>query len=1215
MNVRLSQVQQQRILILLIGALLALIGLFFSPHPHVVNQATPSRLSLNSTLPSKNLNLPAAPVSPVVPVKLTDKPDPSFATPKLKQDEQASLWKAFSEARREVTALNDHEASLPFNQGVRLFAQNPGQKLTARFLDNGVRIQSGRAKSEWQTTFTATNLPPATSITTSGTRVEYQRGSVIEWYDNKPEGIEQGFIVTQPLSQVGELRVEVNVNGLSASSSDHTTIQLSNHSNQTMLSYSKLLAWDAHGKPLPATMQATPTGIALVVADDGASYPVTIDPLVTSLEQKLGPEVTGDSAESDSFGTSVSLDGDTALVGALYDDTAAGASAGSAYIFTRTATSWSQQAKLTASDGVAADYFGTSVSLDGDTALVGAPYNDAAAPSDAGSAYVFTRTGTTWSQQAKLTASDGAAGDHFGTSVSLDGDAALVGVSGDNSFNGSAYVFTRTGTSWSQQAKLTASDGAADDRFGSSVSLYGDTALVGALYDDTTAGSNAGSAYVFTRTGTSWSQQAKLTASDGAAVEYFGTSVSLNGDTALVGALYDDTAAGADAGSAYVFTRTGTSWSQQAKLTASDGAADDRFGSSVSLYGDTALVGAPEDDTAAGASAGSAYVFTRTGTTWSQQAKLTASDGAAGDSFGVSVSLNGDTALAGTFVDATAINSTACSAYVFTRSDTSWSQQTRLTAAVSTSDDAFGTSISIYGDTALVGALYDDTAVVADAGSTYVLTRTGTSWSRQARLTASDGASGDLFGTSVSLYGDTALIGASGDNIYKGSAYVFTRAGTTWSQQTKLSASDGTTSDQFGTSVSLYVDTALVGARYDTPTLGAATGSAYVFTRTGTSWSQQAKLTASDGALGDYFGYSVSLDGNTALIGASADDSVAGVYDVGSAYVFTRTGTSWSRQAKLTASDGALYDYFGSSVSLNGDTALIGARYDGSAAGSNVGSAYVFTRTGTSWSQQAKLTASDGAASDYFGTSVSLNGDTALVGALYDDTAAGADAGSAYVFTRTGTSWSQQAKLTAVNGASGDLFGASVCLDGGTALVGAYQDDGFELSGASSVNQGSVYVFRLWATSNNDTDKDGASDTWEVSNGFDSTNANDISTLDSDGDGDRDLLEIYQGTGRLVPGDHHGLANTVTILNNSRHELITRYRRSTTQTAVYGALKWSPDLINWYAPGVDMNGIRINITESVVESGADYEIREATAAVTLGSPDRLFLKLELIPIE
>ena len=301
------------------------------------------------------------------------------------------------------------------------------------------------------------------------------------------------------------------------------------------------------------------------------------------------------------------------MIGAWLDDDA-GSTSGSAYVFVRGGGSWSQQAKLTAADAAAGDQFGLSVSVSGDTAVIGA-FGDDDAGSTSGSAYVFVRDGGSWSQLAKLTAAGAAAGDQFGLSVSVSGDTAVVGAFGDDdagSTSGSAYVFVRDGGSWSQLAKLTAAGAAAGDQFGRSVSVSGDTAVIGAWLDDD-GGSNSGSAYVFVRGGGSWSQQAKLTAADAAAGDQFGFSVSVSGDTAVVGAAGDDDA-GSTSGSAYVFVRSGGAWSQQAKLTAADAAAGDLFGWFVSLSGDTAVIGAFGDDDA-GSNSGSAYVFVPEDTT------------------------------------------------------------------------------------------------------------------------------------------------------------------------------------------------------------------------------------------------------------------------------------------------------------------------------------------------------------------------------------------------------------------------------------------------------------------------------------------------------------------------------------------------------------------------------------------------------------------------
>jgi hypothetical protein len=363
---------------------------------------------------------------------------------------------------------------------------------------------------------------------------------------------------------------------------------------------------------------------------------------------ELAMLLASDGAAYDSFGNSVAIDGEYAIIGAY----ATNSGQGSAYIFKRSGTSWAQEAKVTASDGVGGDFFGYSVSINGEYAVIGAMQDD----SYRGSAYIFKRSGTSWAQEAKVTASDGTAGDYFGYSVSIRGEYIISGAPGYGSDQGSAYVFKRSGTSWTQEAKVTASDGAAGDLFGFSVSIDGEYAVIGAY----AANSGQGSAYIFKRSGTSWAQEAKITASDGAAGDDFGYSVAINGEYTIVGAVFDDDL-GMNSGSAYVFIRTGTTWTQQAKLHASDGAANDYFSISVSINNGYAVVGADGDDSGRG----SAYVFKRSGTSWTQEAKLTATDGAANDHFGSTVSISGYYILTGAYLDDNTYGTNAGSAYVF----------------------------------------------------------------------------------------------------------------------------------------------------------------------------------------------------------------------------------------------------------------------------------------------------------------------------------------------------------------------------------------------------------------------------------------------------------------------------------------------------------------------------------------------------------------------
>ena len=1031
------------------------------------------------------------------------------------------------------------------------------------------------------------------------------------------------------------------------------------------------------------------------------------DDLLAMQEAKL---VASDAAAFDQFGGSVAVSGDTAIVGAVGDDDAGGNS-GSAYVFVRSGGTWTQQAKLVAADAAAGDQFGVSVAISADTAVIGA-FGDDDAGSGSGSAYVFVRSGGTWTQQAKLVAADAEAGDEFGSSVAISGDTAVIGAHLNDdagSASGSAYVFVHLGgTLWTQQAKLVAGDAAAFDQFGVSVAVSGDTAVIGAHLDDDPV-SDSGSAYVFVRSGGTWTQEAKLVAADGIADDQFGNSVSVSGDTAVIGAVGDDDG-GSASGSAYVFVRSGGTWTQQAKLVAADAAAFDEFGGSVAVSGDTVVIGAFGDDDA-GSASGSAYVFVRSGGTWTQQAKLVAADAAAFDRFGVSVAVSGDTAIVGANLDDDAGGSSG-SAYVVglpssdcnangipdecdvdpadpdgdmqvstdcnangipdecdadcnangipdecdvdpadpdgdtqvsadcnangipdeceadcnangipddcdiatgtsldcnadgipdecniaagtsldcnadgipdecelagnncnvngfpddcdiaagtsqdcnangvpdeceiaggtaadcnsngipdecdiaggtaadcnsngvldeceiaggtaadcngngipdeceiaggTATDCNGngipdgcdlivSQQAKLVAGDAAAGDLFGISVSVSGDTAVVGARDDDDAGGA-SGSAYVFVRSGGVWTQQAKLVAADAEAGDEFGRSVAVSGNTAIVGAAFNDdagSASGSAYVFVRSGGTWTQQAKLVAADAEFFDLFGISVALSGDTAVVGAEFGGDAGSSISGSAYVFVRSGGTWTQQAKLVAADAVNNDVFGFSVAVSGDTAVVGAAGDDDVGS--DSGSAYVFVRSGGTWTQEAKLVAADGAFNDFFGISVALSGDTAVVGARDDDDA-GSDSGSAYVFVRSGGTWTQEAKLVAGDAAAFDEFGVSVAVSGDTAIVGASRDDDAPGGNSGSAYVFVCSGGTWTQDAKLVAADAAAGDQFGISVSVSGNTAIVGAWGDDD-----AGSVS-GSAYVFRL----SSDCNANGILDECEIADG------------------------------------------------------------------------------------------------------------------------------------
>lgn len=438
---------------------------------------------------------------------------------------------------------------------------------------------------------------------------------------------------------------------------------------------------------------------------------------------------------------------------------------------------------------------------------------------------------------------------------------------------------------FARQAYLKASNTGAGDNFGRSVAISGDTVVVGAIFEDSNAtgvngdqannaSPNSGAAYVFVRFGHAWIQQAYLKPSNTGSDDWFGISVAISGDTIVVGAQYEassatgvngnqaDNSAGS-AGAAYVFVRNGTTWSQQAYLKASNTGGNDRFGESVAISGDTIVVGAYlEDSNATGINgdgsdnsavdSGAAYVFVRSGTTWTQQAYLKASNTEAGDFFGESVSVSGDTIVVGAETEdsnATGVNgdqsdnsaSIAGAAYVFVRDGATWSQQAYLKASNAESGDRFGYSVAVSGDTVLVGATGEDSSAqevngdqsnnsIGESGAAYVFVREGTNWSQQAYIKATYPDISANFGWAVAVDGDTAVIGAPRYWTLRGWAQIYTRSGTAWTFQNAFYDSnidDPNTTDLFGQSVAVSSNTIVVGQPLEDSNATGVNGSQY----------------------------------------------------------------------------------------------------------------------------------------------------------------------------------------------------------------------------------------------------------------------------------------------------------------------------------------------------------------------------------------------------
>jgi hypothetical protein len=971
-------------------------------------------------------------------------------------------------------------------------------------------------------------------------------------------------------------------------------------------------------------------------------------------------EASGGGA-GDRFGASVAIDGDTAIVGApnhgfLGDPIQAGA----AYLFVRNASTgvWGTPQKIWPLAQKTSDHFGNAVALHGDTALVGAIDDDVGTNTDQGSAYVFTNSGGVWTEQKTLVATNGAAMDAFGGSVSLSGNTALIGAplhkSGGLDKQGAAYVFVGGGMVWDEQKELVASNGAAFDEFGGSVSLSGDTALVGAALHDSTPGAlDQGAAYFFVRSGTLWTQQLPpVIASNGKPGDRFGASVSVSGDIAIVEASNSSVAINGETGSAYFFVRNGNAWAEDTQLIPNNGL---DFRAPVAISGNTALVakgnsnqevvnafvflkgnGDPcgsatecasmfcVDGVCCNSACNDGYACTtdscQTGACVITPVACPAAlchdaycdptdglcktepqtDGTKCDDnlacTRIDTCQNGDcvgnpiecpnvdnchvgicnelTGTCGTIVDASnsmcvdidlddgmkcigkaqcksgyCVDGVCCNEacdvgchscvlpnFVGTCALEPRGEDRRgdcgepLACSQTCSGSEIGEMcVDVDKDTKCGGGgCFDkthsqlpvfctikandnscDAPTIQDCGDylcndTDGVCRThcetaddcapGLACDPQGRCgkpprevtSCSFTNRGHASGSSVVFFGGVlvvfswlrrrtrtsrhpfalfmlALLGIAGCGVEpipqvnlemspQSIPTAMTVNSLNWPQQQQLATNDGAESDEFGYSVALDGDTAIVGVPFANVGMNAGQGAAFAFVRDGLGvWTKQAKLTTNSGMPNDTFGTSVSLSGNTAMVGAVGANAFQGAV-----YVFERDANgAWTETPiPLVADDGAANDLFGTSVSLSGDTAIVGARFATVGANALQGSAYVFVRNAMGvWTQQAKLKASNGMANDYFGVSVSLSGNTAIVGALYGDGMA-TDSGSAYVFVRDAMGiWTEQAKVVAGDGAADDYFGTSVSLSGNTAIVGAPSSDGIAL------DVGAAYAF------------------------------------------------------------------------------------------------------------------------------------------------------------
>lgn len=654
--------------------------------------------------------------------------------------------------------------------------------------------------------------------------------------------------------------------------------------------------------------------------------------------------------------------------------------------------------------------FGAAVAIDGDTVVVGAQETDVIQDRN-GAAYVYRYNGSSWALQQELVPSTRTAAGLFGSSVDIEGNTALVGEKGTRS----ARAFTRSGATWTEQQVIVPTSGAALSDFGFSVALSGNTAVVGARNATPPAGaSGAGGAWVFTRAGGTWTEQQVLYAPTPATGAEYGSDVGVDGNTLVVGEFLRN-----DTGTAYVYTRSGATWTLQQQLSAADGAASDFYGVSVAVEGDLVAVGAYGDDEGAIPNRGATYTYQRTASTWTEVAKLHPDIVLGLATSGAHVDLEGGRlATSASSSDLPFTDSGAFETRTWTGA--AWSAST-LTLPVT--DEAAGTSVDVSGSAAAVGVPQGWTPGGL-AGYVTVSHLDAGSWVSPVQIQRPNSAPADRFGAAVALDGSRLAVGAPGAVAVD----IFERSGatTTWNHVQTVTAPNLFASDEFGAAVALDGNRLVVGAPGD-DTDGNNSGSVFVFQRSAGVWGPAVRASVIDPARpGDALGRSVAISGNVIAAGAPGDDTVGS--NAGAMARITSDGAGGWHTANagefLAPAGSAAGDAVGTSVAASASYLVAGAP-GADPQGSSSGEAWVYTKSGN---LLGALSHPAGTANDLFGQSVAADGVHVAVGSPGDDDL-GSGSGSVLRFSDGGGSFPLLQKHLATDGGEGDGFGRSVALD------------------------------------------------------------------------------------------------------------------------------------------------------------------------------------------
>lgn len=759
---------------------------------------------------------------------------------------------------------------------------------------------------------------------------------------------------------------------------------------------------------------------SVLLAGGVAAQPVHL------LSTALPTPVSGDGFSGDNFGIASAISGNVAVIGAYGDTQIAagvtfGISEGSAYVFERVDGTWLLQQKLVPQPiGGDGDNYGVSVAAVDDIIAVGAPRRTADERFEAGSVFIYGRASDGYLLRQTLVPAPPESEQRFGAAVALGQDHLAVGVPWAG--GGRVDLFRRDGGGdylFERSLHPLAGDGSA--RFGAALAIEGSTLLVGAPQ----AG-GGGAVYVSRLVAGAWVDAERLSMA-AVAGEELGAALALSGTLALVGA------PAAAAGSVRVLTEAAGQWSQQDVILPSAGVAGDRFGSAVTLDAGRAAIAA----VAALSGQGRVHLYARAGNALSEVAKVDIGADGPARRFGASLALGDGGVLIGADLDRVGPNRGQGSARWFQPGMAGYAQTAQLDSGDGAMFDRYGTAVAVDANVALVGAYLEDTDGGADSGAAHWFERVAGDWRYGGQIVAPDAGVEDRFGIAVDVDVDAGwmAIGAYwdmiGDNVDQGSVYIYRRDGAAWVFDAKLTASDGRQRDYFGFALSLEGDRLLVGARgASVPSL--EQGVAYVFERVGGTWQEQARLDLPFENPFAYFGASVALAGDLALVGAPGATVASGPDSAGAAFVFSVREGLWSLLGTLQAPHPQANSGYGFSVAADAAHLLVGAFQDGFA---GQGAAFVYRSVDRVL--DGELRAALAQPGEALGISVALGDGTALLGASGFDLGQDFGIGSVRTFKRNERNWAEVGQWFAIDGAAGDAFGRAVAFDGLNAVVGA----------------------------------------------------------------------------------------------------------------------------------------------------------------------------------